>query len=65
MNKIAIVCALGFIAGFAQDQAYKPGITYQATNPNYPVRNPFYFEGRVDWDLRPARPRRTRQKPQE
>ena len=51
MNKIAIVCALGFVAGFAQDQAYKPGITYQSTNPNYPVRNPFYFEGRVDWEL--------------
>jgi tetratricopeptide (TPR) repeat protein len=36
---------------FAQDPAYKPGVTYQGTNPNYPVRNPFYFEGRIDWDL--------------
>jgi tetratricopeptide (TPR) repeat protein len=30
---------------------YVPGTTYQATNPNYPVRNPFYFEGRIDWNL--------------
>jgi len=35
----------------AQDQTYTPGVTYQSTNPNYPVRNPFYFEGRIDWDL--------------
>ena len=21
------------------------------TNPNYPIPNPFYFEGRIDWDL--------------
>ena len=30
---------------------YQPGVTFQSTNPNYPVRNPFYFEGRIDWDL--------------
>jgi tetratricopeptide (TPR) repeat protein len=30
---------------------YVPGTTYQSTNPNYPIRNPFYFEGRIDWDL--------------
>jgi hypothetical protein len=30
---------------------YIPGVTYQADNPNYLVRNPFYFEGRVDWNL--------------
>jgi tetratricopeptide (TPR) repeat protein len=30
---------------------YIPGVTYQADNPNYMVRNPFYFEGRVDWNL--------------
>src|SRR5271170_5556696 len=34
----------------AQGQPYKPG-DFQAGNPNYPARNPFYFEGRVDWDL--------------
>jgi hypothetical protein len=26
-------------------------VTYQADNPNYLNRNPFYFEGRVDWNL--------------
>jgi tetratricopeptide (TPR) repeat protein len=31
--------------------AYVPGTTYQAANPNYMTRNPFYFEGRVDWNL--------------
>jgi len=35
----------------AQDQKYTPGVTYQSPNPNYPIRNPFYFEGRIDWDL--------------
>ena len=31
--------------------AYVPGVTYEAANPNYMTRNPFYFEGRVDWNL--------------
>jgi tetratricopeptide (TPR) repeat protein len=31
--------------------AYIPGTTYQAANPNYMTRSPFYFEGRVDWNL--------------
>ena len=30
---------------------YVPGVTYQSTNPNYPLPNPFYFEGRIDWNL--------------
>lgn len=34
-----------------QDPTYVPGVTFQTTNPNYPIRNPFYFEGRVDWNL--------------
>jgi len=50
MKKFAILCLLIGIAA-AQDQPYKPGVTYQAGNPNYPARNPFYFEGRIDWDL--------------
>lgn len=33
------------------DGPYVPGVTYQAANPNYLTRNPFYFEGRVDWNL--------------
>jgi tetratricopeptide (TPR) repeat protein len=30
---------------------YVPGVSYQSTNPNYPTPNPFYFEGRIDWNL--------------
>jgi hypothetical protein len=30
---------------------YVPGVTYQSDNPNYLNRNPFFFEGRVDWNL--------------
>jgi len=30
---------------------YTPGVTYQKENPNYPTPNPFYFEGRIDWNL--------------
>jgi tetratricopeptide (TPR) repeat protein len=33
------------------DGPFVPGVTYQADNPNYLNRNPFYFEGRVDWNL--------------
>jgi tetratricopeptide (TPR) repeat protein len=42
------ICFTG--SAFAQS-AYTPGTSYQSTNPNYPARNPFYFEGRIDWDL--------------
>jgi tetratricopeptide (TPR) repeat protein len=34
-----------------QDPNYKPGVTFQSANPNYMIRNPFYFEGRIDWNL--------------
>jgi hypothetical protein len=34
----------------AQGTPYKPG-DIQNGNANYPTPNPFYFEGRVDWDL--------------
>jgi tetratricopeptide (TPR) repeat protein len=33
------------------DGPFVPGVTYQADNPNYLNRNPFFFEGRVDWNL--------------
>ncbi len=35
----------------ATSSTYVPGVTYQQANPNYPIRNPFYFEGRIDWNL--------------
>jgi tetratricopeptide (TPR) repeat protein len=41
-------------AAFGQSAApapYVPNVTYQTTNPNYPLPNPFYFEGRIDWNL--------------
>lgn len=49
MKPILLLFVPGLI--LAQDTTYKPGVTYQTDNPSYPVRNPFYFEGRVDWDL--------------
>ena len=42
------------LTAFGQSTAtapYVPGVTYQTTNPNYPLPNPFYFEGRIDWNL--------------
>lgn len=44
----------GAITAFAQtvpSGTYVPGVTYQTSNPNYPQPNPFYFEGRIDWNL--------------
>src|SRR5690242_1407936 len=51
MRALLIVLAVASLTTLAQNAAYKPGVTYQTANPNYPIRNPFYFEGRVDWDL--------------
>ena len=47
---------LAVLPGLIQAQSappapYIPGATYQTANPVYPTRNPFYFEGRIDWDL--------------
>ncbi len=58
-QRILIVAAcLGFCASLALAQnptntpgKYIPGVTYQADNPNYPIPNPFYFEGKIDWEL--------------
>ena len=38
-------------ANSVDSSKYTPGSTFQTSNPNYPIRNPFYFEGRVDWNL--------------
>ncbi len=44
-------CALSALsAAWGQSTGYKPG-DFQSANPNLQVRNPFYFEGRVDWNL--------------
>lgn len=42
--------ALLLVAVVAQNVAYTPG-EFQSTNPNYPKPNPFYFEGKIDWNL--------------
>lgn len=53
-----LVLALGTGAALAQSPplnptsippGYVPNVTFQKTNPNYPVPNPFYFEGKIDW----------------
>lgn len=40
------------IGAFAQNATspYIPGFTFQTFNPNYPMPNPFYFEGKIDWE---------------
>jgi tetratricopeptide (TPR) repeat protein len=45
-----IVLFLTVIQAVLLAQGYKPG-DFQKSNANYPNRNPFYFEGRVDWNL--------------
>ncbi len=46
--KAVIACFL--FGALAWGQGYKPG-DFQTSNPSYPKRNPFYFEGRVDWEI--------------
>ena len=47
------VCSSLAVGAFGQTSSstYVPGVTYQQPNPNYPAPNPFYFEGRIDWNL--------------
>lgn len=50
----AAVLLAATVSGFAQSAPsapYVPGVTYQTANPNYPLPNPLYFEGRIDWNL--------------
>ena len=42
------IAAVSAVSG--QTKPYQPG-DYQTANPAYPKRNPFYFEGRIDYDL--------------
>jgi tetratricopeptide (TPR) repeat protein len=48
MRALVVLLMLG--ASASPQTGYTPG-EFQSANPNYPVRNPFYFEGRIDWDL--------------
>jgi len=59
LQAVLLIAATGLLGqtppppatSFADPGKYVPGVTYQTANPNYPIRNPFYFEGRVDWAL--------------
>jgi len=49
--KFAVLAAalLMTVAALAQTTTYTPG-DFQKSNPHYPHPNPFYFEGKIDWD---------------
>jgi len=47
---IVVGLAVLLVSVFAQSGGYTPG-EFQSSNPNYPKRNPFYFEGKIDWNL--------------
>jgi tetratricopeptide (TPR) repeat protein len=47
---IVMAVALVLVAVFAQTTTYTPG-EFQSANPYYPKPNPFYFEGKIDWNL--------------
>jgi tetratricopeptide (TPR) repeat protein len=47
---IVICLSVVLIAVFAQSTTYTPG-EFQSSNPYYPKPNPFFFEGKVDWNL--------------
>jgi tetratricopeptide (TPR) repeat protein len=48
--RLALLVAGLAVNAVAQSTAYVPGTTFQNFNPNYPKPNPFYFEGKIDWD---------------
>jgi tetratricopeptide (TPR) repeat protein len=50
--KGCMLAACFALAAFAQSPTspYIPGFTFQSFNPNYPKPNPFYFEGKIDWE---------------
>lgn len=54
-TKPLIACCgiLCMLPAWGQSSAYIPGVTYQSADPhpNKNNRNPFYFEGRIDWNL--------------
>src|SRR5438309_6678487 len=47
---ILLTLVLMLIAVFAQNVTYTPG-EFQTSNPYYPKPDPFYFEGKIDWNL--------------
>jgi tetratricopeptide (TPR) repeat protein len=51
LSAIALFFLLAACVLAQSTSTYVPGVTYQTANPNYPIPNPFYFEGRIDWNL--------------
>ncbi len=52
-SKLRLLTISWLLLGVAFAQTggvYTPG-QFQTTNPNYLLPNPFYFEGRIDWNL--------------
>lgn len=47
---IVLAVAAVLVAVFAQSSGYTPG-EFQSSNPYYPKPNPFFFEGKIDWNL--------------
>ena len=47
---VVVGLAVLLVSVFAQSGGYTPG-EFQSSNPNYPKPNPFYFEGKIDWNL--------------
>ena len=47
---LAVLLVAVFAVVLAQNAGYTPG-EFQSTNPNYPQPDPFYFEGKIDWNL--------------
>jgi hypothetical protein len=46
----AAIATAGYGQTVSPSPLYVPGVTFQSFNPNYPQPNPFYFEGKIDWE---------------
>lgn len=49
--RVACLLILAITIVGIKNRAASPAATDQTSNPNYPKPNPFYFEGKIDWDL--------------
>ena len=50
LTVILLVAVIGVVRAQNAKTNYQPG-DFQTANPNYPRPNPFYFEGKIDWNL--------------
>ncbi len=50
MRRASCVLLFAAVLHAQNTPAFSPGVTFQSSNPNYPVPNPFYFEGKIDWE---------------